>query len=105
METEEQNTAKPSPSLRDLILEKLHEKGVTTVTIAFDGACDEGQVESVTCTTSDGGQGSLDWPCEIPGKLRALGHPSESNVAGQSEDPIASRPMTMKELVEEWTYD
>ena len=87
METEEQNTAKPSPSLRNLILQKLHEKGVATVTIEFDGACDEGQVESITCTTSGGGEGSLDWPCEIPGKVMALGPLSALNVAGQTKGP------------------
>ena len=105
MKRYDQITTTNDRSLRDLILQKLQEKGLATVTIEFDGACDEGQIEYIACKTVDGSDGSLNWPCEIPGKVRVHGHPSASSAAGQSIGAGASRPMTMHELVEDWAYD
>src|SRR3954453_10271367 len=86
--------------LRSTVLAKLIEKSVAEVRIEFDGSCDEGQIENVTCTKVDGTPGALDWPCGIPGKVTSTdaGWSSGARVNTPAEQ---SRPMTMHELLDE----
>jgi hypothetical protein len=91
--------------LRSMILARLAEHGIGEVRIEFDGSGDEGQVEGISCTKIDGTPGSLDWPCNIPGKVRPAVTSSGSPRMGEGASAGEARPMTMRELLDDWAYE
>jgi hypothetical protein len=91
--------------LRASILTKLVEKGIEKVVICFDGYGDEGQIEGITATRADGGESSLEWFADIPGKEIGNGDRVWDGTLQQHVYSDGCRPMTMHELMEEWAFE
>ncbi len=91
--------------LRSAILARLTEEGIGEVRIGFDGCGDEGQIESITGTKVDGTPGSLDWPCNVPGRTERVINGGGISRAGVTDPLEISRPMSMSELLDDWAYE
>jgi hypothetical protein len=91
--------------LRSSILARLAEEGIGEVRIEFDGCSDEGQVEDITSTMVDGTPGSLDWSCNVPGKIKRIATSYGSDDTGGTNSMGESRSLTMRELLDDWTYE
>ncbi len=90
--------------LRRAVIARLVEEGIAEVRIEFDSSCDEGQIEDITCTTVDGAPGLLGWPCGIAGKVTS-GQDSKPFITRENTPTEECRPMTMHELLDEWSYE
>ncbi|MBM6583841.1 hypothetical protein ILT44_26940 [Microvirga sp. BT689] len=91
--------------LRTAILKRLTENDIAEAHIEFDGYGDEGQVQDISGTKADGTPGSLDWPCDIPGKVKQTVGGTPGGGTGTTGAMEESRSMTMRELLDDWAYE
>lgn len=105
MTDQAQNVDEEQDPIRMAIMAELQQQGVAKVTIEFDGSCDEGQIDDITCMMLDGSDGSLDFAANIPGKTIPAGARTWSSKARAYITETSDRPATMAEVLDEWAYD
>jgi hypothetical protein len=90
--------------LRTTVLVKLAKHGIGEVRIEFDGSGDDGQIDSITCTTVNGQAGSLEWPCEIPETILSSSDVSWSTCHAWIDSGGELQFSRMRSLLEDWAY-
>ena len=94
-----------SDQFRLAVMDELRRHDVAEAIIEFDGSGDEGQVQSISCKMLDGSIGTLDFPSSIPGEIIPAGTSIWDRGAGVYISHSSSRPATMAEILDEWSYE
>jgi hypothetical protein len=90
---------------REAVMKNLTAHDIAKVVVEFDGYGDEGQSTSMECTKRDGAVGSLDFLVSMPGKIHKSGDRYWDPVAKSNVTIGSDRPMTMREVLDEWIYE
>jgi hypothetical protein len=90
--------------LREQVFRELDALGAKQATIVFDGSGDEGQIETIDALSESGSEVDLDQPCRLPQRTFGLGHVTWDSVARAYVYADGDRPMTVRELLDEWAY-
>jgi hypothetical protein len=92
-------------ALRAAIMKGLIENGIAKVTITFDGYGDDGQIEEITCTKSDGSKGTLEFPANISGKSATADSKVWDSGMRQYVPQVPDHTLTMAQVIDDWAWE
>jgi hypothetical protein len=91
-------------AIRDELFRELAALRVDRLNIGFNGSGDNGQVESIEAVTEGEGTVEIDQPCALSQRTAEVGSGTWDRAARAYAYPDGHRPMTVRELIEEWLY-